>query len=249
MRPSAAIFPSDVDEDDIHGAALSASQQQLRCQNRATSVSSLHQTSDDSDAPGSSHSPHSSPSHSPGPQAPLLSPSAPGATSSLPRGGSTLSTFHPGPTNHDRCPRSIALPLVCGESSVGATMAATTQTNCECDACEVQEAHSDCANCERCRQYQQHRQMANGDGSISDSNTHQRSLPPVPPRASSFSALPTGTWSLRPPPGGVGCCCQSVPCSKHKAGFLPRKQQHRHTGQYRRQHIHSPPFSMLSREK
>ncbi|KAK7493921.1 hypothetical protein BaRGS_00014803 [Batillaria attramentaria] len=231
MRPSAAIFPSDVDEDDLQGAQLSASQQQLRCQNRATSVSSLHHTSEESDTAGSSHSPHSSPSHSPGPQAPLLSPSVPGATSSLQRGGSTLSTFHPGPTNHDRCPRSIALPVVCGESSSGSTMVATTQTptNCECDTCDVHEAHTDCKNCERCCQYQQQRQMASGDGSISDSNTHQRSVPPVPLRASSFSALPTGAWSLRPPPVGVGCCCQSVPCSKHKNGLVPRKQQHRHT--------------------
>lgn len=235
MRPSAAIFPSDVDEDDIQGAQRSASQQQFRCQNRATSISSLHE---DSDTAGSSHSPrssHSSPSHSPTPRANLSS--IPGAAASLGRGGSTLSTFHPGPTNHDRCQRSIALPVVCGENSMGSSVvAATTQTptNCDCEVHEAQQRGGDCqTNCERCWRYQRHQRPVGADGSISDSNTHQRSAtPPIPPRASSFSALPTGVWSLRPPSGGGGggCCFQSsAPCSKQKNGLVARKQQHRHT--------------------
>lgn len=251
MRPAAAIFPSDVEEDEAQGAQLSLSQQQLRCQHRATSVSSLQQSGEESDTVLSTHSAHSWHSQGGGSGGEGVSSSSiqPSAVGLSRVGSSTLSTFHPGPTNHDRCPsRSIALPSVCGDSSgpaVTATVTATTQTPCpNCERGREGERLAERGEgvgavqrdrCEGCVMHQHRHYSGDNNGSSSDSNAHQRPLPPVvPPRASSFSSLPTGSRPLRPVQGGGGgCCCQSVACGKHKNGLVPRAvpQQHRHNGE------------------
>lgn len=215
----------------------------------------------------SAHSWHSRGGGAGGASPSSTQPSAAGGASLSRVGSSTLSTFHPGPTNHDRCPsRSIALPSVCGESSgpaVTATVSATTQT--PCPNCErgregerlVERGEGVGAvprdRCEGCVMHQHRHYSADNNGSSSDSNAHQRPLPPVvPPRASSFSALPTGSRPLRPVQGGGGgCCCQSVPCSKHKNGLVPRvvqhQQQHRHNGEF--SGSESFPSSLLFSER
>ena len=314
-RPPGAIFPSDVDEDDLDGGQG----QGLLCQqHRATSVSSLPQSGEESDTMLSTHS--SSPSwrgggeerqwrggedrgeerdherqwrggeerqwrgetereneqqqwrggdnnrhwreeerdnerHWRGEENRMI-----GGGGGKGLSGSTLSTFHPGPTNHDRCSsRPIALPSVCGEtsdSSVG-TVTATTQTPCpNCRQCDDRQADNRLGlspnsgvdvgvhdvsssrhthdsgvsmgqmvasreivtRCEACSNNQQrhhHHRLYSENGSASDSSAQRRPPPPaVPPRASSFSSLPSTERPLRPvgpgsggPAGVAGHCC------------------------------------------
>lgn len=242
LRPPAAIFPSDVEEDE---------QGHDVCHHhRATSVSSLAQSGEESDTVLSTHS---APSWQGG-----------GGGGSSPRvglsGSSLLSTFHPGPTNHDRCPsRSIALPTVCGEASgdsvvaskaAATTVTATTQTPCpNCQRCDDSDGdregdgvyrlhqesgmgvglvHRDILQCESCRENHLHRHCPDG-GNHSDSNAYHR--PPslaVPPRASSFSSLSAAaSRPLRPGQQGPGVgahCCGS---RSHSGGHV---RQHRHNG-------------------
>ncbi|XP_076447859.1 uncharacterized protein LOC143284771 isoform X2 [Babylonia areolata] len=231
MRPSAAIFPSDVEEDDTHrGHQMSLSQQDLQCHHQATSMASLQPSGEESDTMLSTQSGVSQ--NSCGGVA---------AESSVPqplsRGGSTLSTFHPGPTNHDRCvSHPIALPSVCGETSMAAmsvtTVAATTQTPCpNCERCNDRKRPSEKEGAMRKRdRYEgclmhQHRHCSGDTGANSDSNTYQQPVTPaIPPRASSCT-------SLRPVQGGCGrCSCQSAGCTKLRNGLLLRSAHpHRQT--------------------
>jgi hypothetical protein len=263
MRPGPAIFPSDVEEDE-------QGQGQGLCQHhRATSVGSLPQSGEESDTPSSQASWGGGGEERDAGFPSLLKSPGGGSTTT------TLSTFHPGPTNHDRCP--IALPAVCGETSdnggsvigvsaSGTVTVAAAMTQTPCPNCRRCDGDSDrdreregvrrlcgsaprdgqgggsggggggdgsvnsegVAQCEGCRANHHHRLCLDG-GSHSDSNAYTQPPPPYPPRASSFSALPTTEQPLRPLPGVRGHCCGAG--SRGSRQHSRQCPNHRHNGE------------------
>lgn len=231
VRPSAAIFPSDVEEDDVQGGPASHSQQLLH---QSTSTSSLHYSqSEMSNTTSSSSSAHSShvavaaaldTSCGPSLQGPHLSVQQTGSASTH-----ALSTFHPGPTNHDRCSHSITLPSVLGGTISTSFGKQKTSDYHDCDTCDRQD-------CEQCGKYHQQRHSVKGNCSSVDSKGHQLSSAlssGLPVRASSLSSLPSGVSASQSNEERKrgGYWCPSGSCTKYNA-CAAKKQQQTLLGEY-----------------
>lgn len=197
----------------------------MECQHHSTSTDSMHYSpKSESDTTGSIHSSQSTYSVLPctGTWTNKLSCSESSSTH-------TLSTFHPGPTNHDRCSRPIALPAVCGDGVTSVT--ATTQTPMNCHTCDTYDKDA-CQNCHLCRLQKHGRGATENTLDLNGHRMSTPSLPLAPVRAPSVSSLHTGSHVLRlsTTSSSGGCCCESMPCSKHKLGLASRKL-HKHSGE------------------